>query len=293
MELNLSFAQLRQLADGAPNHVVAAFLPVILFAVLAEMLVIKARGGRYPWKGSLVSVAIALGHTIAQAAANGLILGVIAVTVYHFRIFTIDVSFHNMGALVALFLLTDFAFYWEHRCSHRVRLMWASHSVHHSVERMVLTAAVRLAWTPLLSGVFLFYLPLVWLGFPPQWVFGMASASLVYQFFIHTELAPRVGWLEWVINTPSAHRVHHASNAQYIDKNFGGVLLAWDHLFGTYQAERADIPVVYGMIPARSKPANPFVVAYEELRELAKDVFRARSWREGWDRVWGPPGRAP
>jgi sterol desaturase/sphingolipid hydroxylase (fatty acid hydroxylase superfamily) len=290
MELNLSFAQLGRLVNGLPNHAAAAALPIILFAILAEILVIQARGGHYPWKGSLVSVAIATGHAIAQAAANGLILGVIAVAVYHLRVFTIDVSFRNIAALLALFLLADIAFYWEHRCSHRIRLMWASHSVHHSVEQMVFTAALRLAWTPLLSGVFLFYLPLVWLGFPPQWVFGMASASLTYQFFIHTELAPRVSWLEWVFNTPSAHRVHHASNSEYIDKNFGGVLLVWDHLFGTYQAELADIPITYGLIPARSKPANPFIIAYEELWELAKDVFHSNSWRERWGSLWGPPG---
>jgi sterol desaturase/sphingolipid hydroxylase (fatty acid hydroxylase superfamily) len=141
--------------------------------------------------------------------------------------------------------------------------------------------------------VFLFYLPLVWLGFPPQWVFGVASASLTYQIFVHTELAPRIFWLEFLINTPSAHRVHHASNAEYIDKNYGGVLLVWDRLFGTYQAERPDIPIVYGLIHARSKPANPFVIAYEELWEMARDVLRARTWREIWGRLWGPPGWTP
>lgn len=293
MELNLSFAQLRRLADGAPNQAAVAMLPLILLAILAEILVIQARGDRYPWRGSLVSAAIAIGHAIVQAAANGLILGIIAAAVYRFRVATIDVSLGNVPALLALFLLADFAFYWEHRCSHRVRFMWASHSVHHSVERLVLTAAFRLAWTPMLSGVFLFYLPVVWLGFPPQWVFGVASASLTYQIFVHTELAPRIFWLEFLINTPSAHRVHHASNAEYIDKNYGGVLLVWDRLFGTYQAERPDIPIVYGLIHARSKPANPFVIAYEELWEMARDVLRARTWREIWGRLWGPPGWTP
>lgn len=289
MELNLSFAQLGQLAGGATNRAAAAVLPLIIAAILAEILVIEARGGAYPWKGSLVSAAIAIGHGLAQALANGLILGVIAATVYHFRIFTIDVSFDNIPALLTLFLLADFAFYWEHRLSHKVRLMWASHSVHHSVERMVLTAAFRLAWTPILSGVFLFYMPLIWLGFAPQWVFGMASASLTYQIFVHTELAPRIGWLEWAINTPSAHRVHHASNKEYLDKNFGGVLLIWDHLFGTYQPERADVQIAYGLTQPRSKPANPFVIAYEELWRLGRDVVRAPTWRERWSRLWGPP----
>jgi len=93
-------------------------------------------------------------------------------------------------------------FYVEHRCSHRLRFLWASHSVHHSSEKMLVTTAYRLSWTPILSGVFLFYLPIVWIGYDPVWVYGMVSASLSYQFFVHTELVPRIGWLEWLINTP-------------------------------------------------------------------------------------------
>jgi sterol desaturase/sphingolipid hydroxylase (fatty acid hydroxylase superfamily) len=293
MEINLSFAQFGSLLNRLPNQSAAAILPLVLVAILAEMLIVQARGGHYPWKGSLVSVGVAVGHSIAQAAANGVILGIVAAGVYQVRLFTIDASLHNIPVLLALFLLADFAFYWEHRCAHRIRFMWASHSVHHSVDHMVFTAAFRLAWTPILSGVFLFYLPIIWLGFSPAAVFGMASASLAYQIFVHTELMPRVGWLEWVINTPSAHRVHHASNAEYIDRNFGGVLLIWDHMFGSYQAERADIGIVYGLVHPRSRPNNPAFIAYQELWQTARDVFRARSLREGIGRVWGPPGWTP
>lgn len=289
MELNLSFAQLTALIERAPNQVGAAMLPLILLAILTEILVIQARGGGYPWKGSAVSLGVAIGHSLTQAAANGLILGVIAATVYHWRLFTIDASFSNWPALVALFLLADLAFYWEHRCAHRIRFMWASHSVHHSVERMVFTAAFRLAWTPVLSGVFLFYLPVIWLGFSPAAVFGMASASLVYQIFVHTEFGPRVPWLERIINTPSAHRVHHASNPEYIDRNFGGVLLIWDHLFGTYQPERPDIAIRYGLTHPRSRPSNPVFIAYEEIWNILRDAFRAGSLRQRMTRVFGPP----
>ena len=165
----------------------------------------------------------------------------------------IPVSFQNWPALLALFVLADLAFYCEHRCSHRIRYMWAAHSVHHTVERLTVTAAFRLAWTPIMALIFLFYLPLVWIGFAPEWVFGMASASLTYQIFIHTELVPRIGWLEWLINTPSAHRVHHGSNAVYLDRNFGGVLMIWDRLFGTYQPERSDVTTVFGLVhPGRA-----------------------------------------
>jgi len=104
---------------------------------------------------------------------------------------------------------------------------------------------------------------------------------------------PRIGWLEWVINTPSAHRVHHASNPEYIDKNFGGVFLIWDRIFGTYEPERPEVPVVFGLVHKRSSATNPFIIAYGELWELARDVFRARNWRERFCRVFAPPGWEP
>ena len=254
MEFYLSFSEI---FAKLPNKIGVIFVPVFLFTILAEALVIQARHGDYPWRTTGVSSLIAVGHLLTQAAAHGLIFGVIAAAVYSVRLTTIPVSWTNWPSLIVLFLLTDLAFYVEHRCSHRIRVLWASHSVHHSTDRMVVSAAFRLSWTPILSGVFLFYLPIVWIGYDPLWVFGTVSASLTYQFFIHTELVKRVGWLEWLINTPSAHRVHHASNPEYIDKNFGGVLMIWDHLFGTYQAESPDIKIRYGLSHPRSSPTNP------------------------------------
>jgi sterol desaturase/sphingolipid hydroxylase (fatty acid hydroxylase superfamily) len=286
MEFYPSFAGLSQLAA---THVAALFAPVFLFTILAEALVIRTRHGRYPWRSSLVSLTLAIGHVISQAAVHGLIFSVIAAGVYSVRLTTIPVSFGHWPALAALFVLTELAFYVEHRCSHRVALLWASHSVHHSTDRMVTSAAFRLSWTPILSGVFLFYLPIVWLGFDPVWVFGTASASLAYQFFVHTELVPRIGWLEWLVNTPSAHRVHHASNPEYIDKNFGGVLMVWDHLLGTYQAERGDVVIRYGLAHPRSSPGNPLVIAYGGLVDLLRAVAAAKNWRQRLAQVFGPP----
>lgn len=286
MEFYLSFANL---FERLPNKIGVVFLPVFLFTIVAESLVIQARHGSYSWKNTGVSSVVAVGHLLTQAAAHGLIFGVIAAGVYAVRLTTIPVSWSDWPSIIALFLLADLAFYVEHRASHRIRLLWASHSVHHSTERMVVSAAFRLSWTPILSGVFLFYLPIVWIGFDPVWVFGMASASLTYQFFVHTELVPRIAWLEWIINTPSAHRVHHASNPEYIDKNFGGVLMIWDLLFGTYQAERPDIKIRYGLAHPRSSPANPFVIAYEELWRMLKEVASAHGWSERLRSVFGPP----
>lgn len=283
------YPSLSDLAVWSHTHIGVLFAPVFVFTILAEALVIRARQGRYPWRNTGVSVALAVGHVISQALVHGLIFSIIAAGVYAVRLTTIPISFEAWPALAALFVLTELAFYVEHRCSHRVALLWASHSVHHSTDRMVTSAAFRLSWTPILSGVFLFYLPIVWLGFDPVWVFGMASASLTYQFFVHTELVPRIGWLEWFVNTPSAHRVHHASNPEYIDKNFGGVLMVWDHLLGTYQAERNDVTIRYGLSHPRSAPNNPLLVAYEGFLDLVREARRAGNWRQRFALIFGPP----
>jgi sterol desaturase/sphingolipid hydroxylase (fatty acid hydroxylase superfamily) len=286
MEFYLSFEQL--LGRGA-NSVALIFLPLFLIMTVLEGLIILYQQGTYPWKNAGVSALMTVGHFITQAVTHGLIFGVIAAFIYKIRLTTIPVSFHHWFSLIVLFLLVDLGFYVEHRCSHRIRFLWASHSVHHSSEKMQATTAFRLSWTPILSGVFLFYLPIVWIGYDPVWVYGTVSLSLSYQFFVHTELVPRIGWLEWIINTPSAHRVHHASNAEYIDKNYGGVLLIWDHLFGSYQAERPDIEIRYGLAHPRSAPNNPFVIAYEDLWLTLKDAFSAGSVRGALARMWGPP----
>ena len=278
MEFYLSFNEL------VGKNMMVIFLPVFLLAIILEGVLIFRRQGTYPWKNASVSVCMTFGHVLSQAAVRGLIFGIIAAGVHSVRLMTIPVSFDNWSTLVALFVMVDLGFYVEHRCSHRVRLLWASHSVHHSSEKMLATTAFRLPWTPILSGIFLFYLPIVWIGYEPVWVYGMVSANLSYQFFVHTELVPRVGWLEWVLNTPSAHRVHHASNPEYLDKNYGGVLLIWDHLFGSYQSERRDIPIRYGLMHPRSSPNNPFVIAYGELWLTLNAVLRTGTTRERFGR---------
>lgn len=286
MEFYLSF---NAFLAKSGNPVILVFMPMFLVMTVFEALLIMWRQGTYPWKNAGVSVGVAIGHFVTQAATHSLALGIIAASVYAIRLTTIPISFRHWPSLIVLFLLADLAFYVEHRCSHRVRLLWASHSVHHSSEKMLVTTASRLSWTPILSGVLLFYLPIVWIGYDPIWVYGMVSASLIYQFFIHTELVPRIGWLELLLNTPSAHRVHHASNPEYIDKNYGGVLLIWDHLFRSYQAEEPNIPICYGLVHPRSAPNNPFVIAYEEFWLTMKAVLAAGNLRKRLALVWGPP----
>ena len=133
---------------------------------------------------------------------------------------------------------------------------------------------------------------MAWLGFDLKPVLIANALNLLYQFWLHTEWIPRLGWLEYVLNTPSHHCVHHAANPEYLDHNYGGVFIIWDRIFGTFVAERDDLPCRYGLVqPLRSN--NPVVIAFHEWAALARDLWRARSWRDRWSHLFGPPGWQP
>ena len=135
-----------------------------------------------------------------------------------------------------VFFADDLAYYWFHRAHHEVRILWASHVVHHSSQHYNLSTALRQTWTPF--GSLLFWAPLALVGIPPWAIFLMQSVSLLYQFFLHTERVERLlGLVEWVMNTPSHHRVHHGINSAYLDRNYGGILIIWDRLFRTFEPE--------------------------------------------------------
>ncbi|UYN94202.1 MAG: sterol desaturase family protein [Enhydrobacter sp.] len=142
-------------------------------------------------------------------------------------------------------------------------------------------------------GATVFFVPLVLLGFEPHLVLTTLFLNLIYQFWLHTDWIPKLGWLEYVINTPSAHRVHHARNPEYLDANFGGVLILFDRLFGTYIEERADVPCDYGLVSPKVTSHNPLVVNLAPFVSLAKDLAAARSPRDVWMYLFGPPGWRP
>lgn len=170
-----------------------------------------------------------------------------------------------------VFFADDLAFYWYHRMHHEVRFMWASHVVHHSSQRYNLSTALRQPWTPFTA--FIFWLPLALLGVHPLLIVTAQSWNLLYQFWIHTERIDKLPrWIEAVMNTPSHHRVHHGVNPQYIDKNYAGVLIVWDRLFGTFEPE-VEKPV-YGLT-SNVDSFNPVRIAFHEWRDMVRDVLRA------------------
>jgi sterol desaturase/sphingolipid hydroxylase (fatty acid hydroxylase superfamily) len=222
-------------------------------------------------KETTTSIVTALGNQIIRPATSFLVAFPLYLAYQH-RLFEIPTT---IVTLVILFVLVDFAEYWFHRAAHRVRFMWASHSVHHSTTRFNLTAAVRLPWTGALSGAVFFFLPLTLIGFHPLAVTAMALLNLIYQFFLHTEQAPRLGPLEWVLNTPAHHRVHHAANESCLDKNFGGVFIIWDRIFGTFAEARKDEKLRFGLVnPLPSQ--SLLTVNFHEWRKLLRDTRRAR-----------------
>jgi sterol desaturase/sphingolipid hydroxylase (fatty acid hydroxylase superfamily) len=238
----------------------------------------------------IAETAASFGLAIGQNIIRGLEAGVVAipfVVAYNFRLFDFDQT--TPLAVAALFLATEFAYYWQHRAAHRIRWMWATHSVHHSATKLNLTAAIRLGWTGNISGSFLFFVPLAWLGFHPFSILSMLGINLIYQFFIHTEMAPRLGPLEWVLNTPAHHRVHHASNRSCLDKNYGGMLIIFDRLFGTFAEAPRDEKLRYGLIgvaPSR----NPLRIAFGEWIAMWHDFRAAASAKARLRALFAPPG---
>ena len=189
---------------------------------------------------------------------------------------------------VLLFVLDDFAYYWFHRLHHTVRVLWASHVVHHSSQFYNLSTALRQSWTPM--TIFPFWLPLAFF-FPPWMILFQQGVSLIYQFFLHTERIDRM-WrpIELVMNTPSHHRVHHASNDPYLDRNYGGILIVWDRLFRSFAAERER--VVYGLT-RNIDTFHPFRVAFHEYAALWSDLQASATWRHRIGFLLRGPGWTP
>ncbi|RDS79884.1 sterol desaturase family protein [Dyella monticola] len=254
---------------------IPGFLPLALITVVVEMLWrLFVIGKGYNFRSSGSTLLIAMGHTLTDAL-TALILAPVFALAWHFAPW--HFSMHDWRVWVIGFFVVEFAYYWYHRLSHEVRWLWASHAVHHTPEEMTLLSAVRLGWTNLISAGWLVYLPVMMLGFDPRMVIILLALDLRFQFFLHTEARINLGPLEWILNTPAHHRVHHASNAPYIDKNYGGALIIFDRMFGTFAAERKDEPLRYGLDHPLGTN-NPLGLLFGEWRRLLIDLRRAPNW---------------
>ncbi|HEX7816028.1 sterol desaturase family protein [Dyella sp.] len=263
-------------------------LPVfVMLAALEGWYLQRKHAQGYDWRSYFASLGDAMGRAVITRLPGIGIAGLALGIAHRYRI--TDISMHHAWAWPLLLLLQDFLYYWMHRADHRVHWFWATHCVHHSSNSFNLSSAYRLGWTARISNGALFFTPLALLGFPVSAIGVAVSLNLLYQFWLHTELVPRLGPLEWIFNTPAHHRVHHASNAAYIDKNYGGILIIFDRMFGTFVAERADDPCRYGLVhPIASN--NPLKIAFHGWLGLWQSLRHATSWRGRWLAVFGPPG---
>jgi len=261
-----------------PTHLA---VPVFVATMALEAWILARRGHGYDPADTAASLSGGLGSLAVKAIIKLAWLSGMG-WLYDHRVVTLGTG--NAGALL-LFVLEDLCFYVYHRVSHRVRLFWANHVVHHSSERYTLATALRQSWTAPLMG-WIFWAPLALLGFRPEAIALMQAFSLLYQYGLHTETIGRLGPLEWVLNTPSHHRVHHGRNPAYLDQNYGGILIVWDRLFGTFTPEGE--PVRYGI----TKPVgshHPVWIQLHEFVAIARDLRHAPSRRAAWRAVAGPP----
>ena len=274
------------------STILAWSLPAVIALASLEGLVLTFVARRsYNWRSYAASVTdVLVREYVVYAFVAVSLAGPLIDLAWRHRLATVPLN--GVVSFALLFLGQEFCYYWYHRAAHRVRWFWATHAVHHSPNEFNLGIAYRFGWTGKIAGNALFFVPMIWLGFAPKAVFAALALNLLYQFWLHAEWVPKLGWLEYVLNTPSHHRVHHASNADYIDANYGGVLIVFDRLFGTFVAERPDLPCRYGLVtPLISN--NPIRIAFHEWLNLLDDLRGARSWREAIGYLFGPPGWRP
>jgi sterol desaturase/sphingolipid hydroxylase (fatty acid hydroxylase superfamily) len=264
-------------------------IPAFILLVLIEIGVTRLRREpAYEIRDTAASLAMGLGNLVI-----GIVLGLATYAaanwVYQYRL--LDLGYAWWSFVLVLFA-EDLTYYWFHRLSHRSRFWWAAHINHHSSQHYNLSTALRQTWT---GGLFqwVLWLPLALVGFPPALVVFQKGMSLVYQFWIHTETIRRLPrWFEAVINTPSHHRVHHATNPRYLDRNYAGVLIIWDRLFGSFVAEDAREPCRYGIVK-NIGTFNPLRIAVHEWVAIGRDLARAPSWRARLAYAFGRPGWSP
>jgi sterol desaturase/sphingolipid hydroxylase (fatty acid hydroxylase superfamily) len=267
-------------------HAVPVFVICLVLEALSFRFLPDEGEVGYEFRDSRTSLTMGIGNVIINIGWKLVVLAALSAA---YLVAPMHLPADNPLTWIALFVADDFVYYWYHRTHHTIRVFWASHVVHHSSEHYNLSTALRQTWTPFTALPF--WLPLAFLGFSPWMILLQQSVSLLYQFFIHTE---RVGklWrpIEFVLNTASHHRVHHGSNDQYLDTNYGGILIIWDRLFGSFRPESER--VVYGLTK-NIKTFNPLRVATHEYTAIWQDMRAAKTWKHRFGHAFRGPGWSP
>ena len=269
--------------EAITNDPTVFAIPVFIALIIIEVVInAKKNLNLYKFKDSTANITMGLGSVVIGLLTKTFAFFVF-LWIYQFRLFEIP----NTWWMWALLLLADdVTFYWYHRLAHQIRFFWAAHVQHHSSEHMNFSVALRQSWgEPFIK--FLFYIWLPFIGFNPISILIMQAISLVYQFFPHTKLVGKLGPIEWVFNTPSHHRVHHATQVQYLDKNHAGILIIWDRIFGTFQKE-IETPT-YGLT-VNINSFSPLKIASHEYISLWQDMRRSKKLSDKMKYLINPPG---
>ena len=260
-------------------------IPLFFVLMVAELLVLRRRRRRIDRRDFWASLGMGLGSLLTINLVMGIVGWWFANLLWPYRAF--DLGDGVLGWTVAI-IGWDLIYYWDHRISHETRFFWASHVNHHSSLEFNLSTALRQPWTAFQTAFFVGFLALV--GVSPALIVMSGAINLLYQYWIHTEVVGRIGPFERVLNSASHHRVHHGSNPQYLDKNYGGIFIVWDRLFGTYEPEVE--PVRYGLTKDIHS-YNLLTIAFHEWRALGRDVRATRGWRDRARRLYKGPGWEP
>jgi alkylglycerol monooxygenase len=263
---------------------IALAVPFFVLALLVELVVDRVRHtGYFRTNDALNSLSAGVLSTTTGYFTRLLSAFVWAYVLQNLALVSVDPAWFDASPRgIALWLLAlvgfDFCYYWAHRCGHEISILWAAHAVHHQSEDYNLSTALRQTSSSFIFG-WIFYLPLFLLGIPFEVFVTVNAIDLIYQFWVHTQHIRRLGWMEKIFVTPSNHRVHHAQNEMYIDRNYGGIFILWDRLFGTFQDELDSEPVTFGV----RKPLqswNPFWANIQVYDYLWFDAVRTKRWRD-------------
>ncbi|NEW78242.1 MAG: sterol desaturase family protein [Gelidibacter sp.] len=256
-----------------PNLIYYAIPFFIVTVIIEGIAIFKKNPEGYNIKDTFASLSMGVGNVLVNLLSKLIVVFVITFLYENFRMTTIPFTW---WAWFLIMFADDFCYYWFHRIGHESRFFWASHIIHHSSQKYNLSTALRQTWT---GGFFsfVFYLALPFFGFHPLMILTQMAVSLIYQYWIHTELIDKMPrWFEAVFNTPSHHRVHHGSNPLYLDRNYAGILIIWDRFFGTFQPELKEEKVIYGL-HSNINTYNPIKIAFNEWIDVFKDAFSAKT----------------
>ena len=275
---------------GFTDDVTVYFVPGFAILIFLEFYIgYRDKIKLHEPKDSLASIGMGMGSLVLGVGVKFAAFGIF-LYLYQFDVLGLKqhLGMDKWYAWVILFFADDFSFYWHHRLSHHIRILWAAHINHHSSVNYNLAVALRQSWTELFYKYF-FWLWLPLIGFHPIMIFTMIGISLIYQFWVHTKMIKSLGPLEWFMNTPSHHRVHHSSNTRYLDRNHAGILIIWDRLFGTFQKELDEDPVVFG-ITSNIHTYNLFKIAFHEFQSIWEDVKTAPNLKTKLGYIFMAPG---